>query len=84
MTNRERSSMALLKNIFDAYYELPLGVRVELDDSKFSKKVDEIPAVLKLYKSEVGKEISAGVEISGVNERFNVAVDSETKEIIVL
>lgn len=76
--------MSLLKNLFDAYNDLPLKVRMELRHNKFSKKIDEIPAVLKLFKSEIGKEISAGVEISGVNERFKVAVDNESGEIIVL
>ncbi len=70
LTKRERASMHLLKQLFDAYDCLPLKLRMELRHEGFAKKIDEIPSVLKMYKEDIGNEISKGVEVSRINKRF--------------
>lgn len=84
MNIRERKAMSLLKNLYDRYNDLSLFQRSDLRDTELSKKIDEIPAILKLFKSDIGNEISAGVEIARVNERnMGVAVDKDGNIIVL-
>lgn len=72
MNTRDRKSMSLLKNLFDEFHSLPKPIRFELQHGKLEKLIDQVPTVLKMYKEDVGKEISLGVVVSGINERFGV------------
>lgn len=63
--------MSLLKNLFDDYNSLPIKIRMQLRADGFSKRIDEVPSVLKLFKEDIGKEISQGVIVSKINERFH-------------
>ena len=70
MNQREKQCMHLLKQILDAYAELPISQRMALSESLLRKKVAEIHPVLKLFKNDVLVEIQDGVAESGINQRF--------------
>lgn len=79
MNKRERQAMSLLKNLFDDYNSLPLKIRMQLRSEGFAKKIDEIPSALKLFKEDIGKEISVGVSVARINERFPL-LDEEPRD----
>lgn len=82
MTTRERKAMSLLKNILDEYNSLSLTMQTKLSNTGLEVNVNKIASVLKMFKSDIGKEISVGVEVSGINERFDVAIDMG--EVVVI
>jgi len=82
MNARERKSMHLLKQLFDAYNDLPHKLKMEMLNGNLEDKICEIPSVLRLFKEDIGKEISTGVEVSRINQRF--PYDEESGEIIVI
>lgn len=66
MTTREESSMHLLKQIYDAYYDQPLYIRDMLLGSNLNKLVNKIPPQLKKYSAEVTEGIENAVKESGI------------------
>ncbi len=70
MTDRERRTLAALKNLYDAYYQLPLSIRVKASGS-IDKHLMNAQLVMKEYKAEIRGEVETINRKSGVNARFH-------------
>ena len=69
MTNRETNSMIAHKHFIDAYFSLPISMRVELEPV-FKEAIGINMAALKQYRAEVRKTATAAVNGAAINKRW--------------
>mgnify|MGYP003346805773 CR=1 FL=1 len=70
MNNKERQTLAALKNIYDAYYSLPLSVRAQASPY-FTKQLYQAERAMNEYKADIRGEITQVITQSNINQRFN-------------
>lgn len=72
MTDRETQSMIAHKYFLDAYFSLPISIRVEID-ATMSKAIGLNQAALKQYSTEVRSTITDAVNGANINKRVLTA-----------